>query len=96
MDISMVIMILGVLVALTNVVVSVLKGLFSELPTNILAVIVGIILTIAAGVAYFQINGLMIYWYTVVAMIVVGFMVAYAAMFGFDKLKEAMSWKDEK
>ena len=29
-------------------------------------------------------------WYYVAAAVVVGFAVAYAAMFGFDKLKEAL------
>ena len=31
-------------------------------------------------------------WYIIVALIVGGFMVAYAAMFGFDKLKQVMDW----
>ena len=32
-------------------------------------------------------------WYLVAALIVLGFLVAYAAMFGFDKLQEIMKWK---
>ena len=35
-------------------------------------------------------------WYMVVAAVVVGFMVAYAAMFGFDKLKEAIMQLEKK
>ncbi len=31
-------------------------------------------------------------WYIVAALIVGGFMVAYAAMFGYDKLMEIMQW----
>ena len=30
-------------------------------------------------------------WYMIFAAVVLAFMVAYAAMFGFDKLKEALS-----
>lgn len=30
-------------------------------------------------------------WYMVFAAVVLAFMVAYAAMFGFDKLKEALA-----
>ena len=30
-------------------------------------------------------------WYAVVAAVVVGLLVAYGAMFGFDKLKEALT-----
>ena len=29
-------------------------------------------------------------------MVVMGFMVAYAAMFGFDKLRQVMNWGDKK
>lgn len=94
MEVSVVIAIIGVLVALTNIVVEVLKKLtYDKMPTNILAVIVAEMLTIASGVAYFQINGIAILWYTIIAFIVCGFMVAFAAMFGFDKLKDVMNWK---
>jgi len=37
-----------------------------------------------------------IVWYTVVGAVVLGFFVAYAAMFGFDKLKEAIAQLDQK
>ena len=67
MELSVIITIIGVLVALTNIVVQVLKtSTWEKLPTNLLA------------------------------LIVAGFMVAYAAMFGFDKLKEIMNWSDRK
>lgn len=93
MEITMIVTVIGILVALTNVVVEVLKRItYSKIPTNILAVIVGIILTIVSGMAYFQINSIQIIWYMIVALIVIGFMVSYAAMFGFDKLKEIMNW----
>ena len=48
---------------------------------------------IVVGIAYCQINVIAITWYLVAALIVAGFMVAYAAMFGFDKLQEIMKWK---
>ena len=49
-------------------------------------------LTIAAGIAYCQIKAVAMTWYIVAALIVGGFMVAYAAMFGYDKLMEIMQW----
>ena len=70
------------------------KSTWDKLPTNVLALIVAEALTLAAGFAYFQIKALPIAWYVVAAFVVVGFMVAYAAMFGFDKLKEIMNWGD--
>lgn len=93
MELSVIIAIVGVLVALTNVIVEVAKkATWDKLPTNILALIVAVALTLAAGFAYCQIEAITITWYIVVAFVVVGFMVAYAAMFGFDKLKEIMNW----
>jgi len=96
MDLSVIISIIGGLVALTNVIVEVTKkATWNKLPTNVLALVVAIALTLAAGFAYFQIKALSITWYIVVSFVVVGFMVAYAAMFGFDKLKEIMRWGEK-
>lgn len=97
MELSAIVTIIGVLVALTNVVVQVLKtSTWEKMPTNLLAWLVAEALTVGAGLAYCQINDIRLVWYLVAAMIVVGFMVAYAAMFGFDKLKEIMDWGDRK
>lgn len=96
MDLSVIIPIIGVLVALTNVIVEVAKKVtWDKLPTNILALIVAITLTMASGFAYYQIKALPITWYIVVSFVVIGFMVAYAAMFGFDKLREIMGWGEK-
>ena len=93
MELSEIIAAIGVLVALTNIIVEVVKkATWGKLPTNVLALVVAVILTDAAGVAYCQIKALPMEWYTVVSLVVLGFMVAYAAMFGFDKLKEIMNW----
>ena len=96
MDMSVIITIIGVLVALTNVIVEVTKkATWDKLPTNILALIVAVVLTLAAGFAYCQINAVAVTWYIVVSFVVIGFMVAYAAMFGFDKLREIMGWGEK-
>ena len=96
MDLSVIIPIIGVLVALTNVIVEVTKKVtWDKLPTNILALIVAIALTMASGFAYYQIKALPITWYIVVSFVVIGFMIAYAAMFGFDKLREIMGWGEK-
>lgn len=88
---STVISIIGVLVVLTNIIVQVLKKVtWEKLPTNILAVAVSMALTLMAFFAYCQIKAIAVVWYMVVAAIVLGFMVSYAAMFGYDKLMEAI------
>ena len=97
MELSVIITIIGVLVALTNIVVQVLKtSTYEKLPTNLLALIVAEGLTIGVGLAYCQSNAILLAWYMVAALVVAGFMVAYAAMFGFDKLKEIMNWNTRK
>lgn len=90
-DWSIILSIVGALVVVTNIIVQVLKKLtWDKLPTNILAIIVSMLLTLAVFFAYCQIKSVAVVWYTVAAAIVLGFFVAYAAMFGFDKLKEAI------
>ena len=83
----------AVLVALTNIITQVIKKVtWDKLPTNILCVIISMVITIVTGFAYCQIQAVAITWYLVIAIIVAGFVVAYAAMFGFDKLTEVIDW----
>ncbi len=90
----MVALILPVVLALTivtNIIVEALKGLtYGKLPTNILAFIVAMVVTLVAFFAACQIVGIPIVWYMVVGAIVLGFFVCFAAMYGFDKLKQTM------
>lgn len=75
----------------TNIVTEVLKKItWNKLPTNVLVVLVAEILTLAAGAAYAQMNSVTIVWYYVIGAVVMGIFVAYAAMFGFDKFKQAL------
>lgn len=89
MELTVLFSYIGVLVVLTNIIVEVLKKvIWDKLPTNILAVIVSVVLTLVAFFAHTSYNQIVIEWYYVAGTIVVGFLVAYAAMFGYDKLKQ--------
>lgn len=91
-NIPVLLSIIGALVVVTNIIVQVLKNLtWDKLPTNILAVIVSMVLTLVAFFAYCQISSIAVTWYMVIAAVVVGFLTSYAAMFGFDKLKETIA-----
>lgn len=91
-NIPVLLSVIGALVVVTNIIVQVLKNLtWDKLPTNILAVIVSMVLTLVAFFAYCQICSIAVEWYMVVAAVVVGFLTSYAAMFGFDKLKESIT-----
>lgn len=92
-NISFVIAAIGVLTALTNIIVEVLKKItWDKLPTNIVALLVGEALCMLTGILYAQYNSIAINWQCIAVLFVGGFLVAYAAMFGFDKLKEVLNW----
>lgn len=80
-----------VLMIVTNIITEVLKKLtWDKLPTNIVAFLVAMVVTLLAFFAVCQIAGIAIAWYMVVGAVVLGIFVAYAAMFGFDKLKQTL------
>lgn len=88
-DISVLISVIGALVVLTNLITEVFKKLLSDqFPTNITATTIAMILTLASFFAYTSYKNISVEWYYVAAAVIIGFMVAYAAMFGFDKLKQ--------
>ena len=79
------------LMIVTNIIVEVVKGLtWGKLPTNVLAFFVAMAVTLLAFFAMCQIAGIQVTWYMVVGAIVLGFFVCFAAMYGFDKLKQTM------
>lgn len=83
---------IALLVALTNIVVEVLKKLtWNKIPTDLLAILVAVVLTMLAFFAWASYAELTVLWYYIAAAVVAGLMVAYAAMFGFDKLKDILT-----
>lgn len=86
---SIILTIIAVLVFVTNIIVEVIKGLFPGVPTNIVAVVVALIITVLALFILCAVMEITIIWYYVVAAVIMGIFVGYAAMFGFDKFKEA-------
>ncbi len=91
MDLSIIITVLGFLTVVTNIVTEVLKKItYSFIPTEILTVIVSQFLTVFSYVLYCKYSAIDVTWYNNISAVVVGFLVSYGAMFGFDKLKEAI------
>ena len=87
--ISTLLIVVAVATVLVNIVVEVLKKITWDLiPTNLLAFIVAETITLLAFFAICQVRGIPVVWYMVAAAVVLGLIVAYAAMFGFDKLRE--------
>lgn len=96
-DLAAIISIIGALTLATNVITEVIKQSIKNFPAQITALIVAMALTVSAFFAYAAISGIVVTWYMVVAAVVAGFFVSYAAQFGFDKLKELIyKFKGEK
>ena len=75
------------LTVVTNIVVQVLKGLLYDLiPTNLLAFLVAVIVTVGTGFALWSYYKFVITGWMIAALVALCFAVAFAAMFGYDKL----------
>lgn len=76
-----------VLTLVTNIIVQVLKSLvYDIIPTNLLAFIVAVLVTVGTGYGVWAYYGFQITGWMIMALIAVCFVVAFSAMFGYDKL----------
>ena len=92
MDYAMILTAIGFLTVLVNLIVQVVKPLtYAKIPTEILATVLSEVLTLLAYFGYGEYAGWTVTWYTVAAAVVVGLLVSYAAQFGYDKLKDALT-----
>lgn len=71
-----------------NIIVEVVKRLIPKVPTDIVVFIISIVITVLALYIAASVMKITVMWYYAVGAVVLGVFVAYAAMFGFDKLKE--------
>jgi len=91
MAISAILLAALILTVATNIIVQVLKKLtWGKIPANVLAFIVAMVVTLLAFFAVCEIMGWAVTWYMVAGAVALGVFVCYAAMFGFDKLREAL------
>lgn len=82
------ILVLGVLVFLVNVIVEVTKNIYplDKMHTNYYVTILSIVLTVLSYFMYLSYSGTKFVWYYLVTAIILGFLVAYIAMLGWEKL----------
>ena len=73
-----------------NIIVEVVKKLFPKVPTTFVAAGLSVVLTVTAFLVWAAFTATAVLWYHIVAAIVLGLFVAYGAMFGFDKFKDAL------
>lgn len=86
---SILLVVMAGLVFATTIIVELIKGLFPKVPTNFVAVIVALIVTVLAALILCTVLQITVMWYYAVGAVVMGLFVGYAAMFGFDKFKTA-------
>ena len=92
-SVTSILAVIGALAFMVSVITQVFKGVgvLSKIPTDILVFVLSIGLTIIAFVAYMQYIQQAILWYMVLASIMAGFIVAFVAMYGWEKFSEL--WK---
>jgi hypothetical protein len=97
---STAILVIGLLAFGVSIIVQVIKSLplLNKIPTNAVVFVLAIILSVVALFVYAQIMAIVVYWYYVVAAVILGFFVAYIAIFGwtqFNELYKRFVRKDE-
>lgn len=82
--------IIGALAFMVSVITQVFKGVgvLAKIPTDILVFVLSIGMTVTAFVAYMQYIQQTILWYMILAAILAGFLVAFVAMYGWEKFAE--------
>ena len=90
MNIVTILMVLPLLVALTNMITNVIKGLCEAFATHakLIAPVVAVALTLLATAAYLQVFSVAATWYWYAGGAISGLVVAYVAMNGYDGLYE--------
>ena len=82
--------VIGALAFMVSVITQVFKGVgvLAKIPTDILVFVLSIGMTVTAFVAYMQYIQQTILWYMILAAILAGFLVAFVAMYGWEKFAE--------
>lgn len=93
LDPTTVLLLIGVIAFFVSVITQVFKGVgvLSKIPTDLVVFVLSIALTVVTFVAYMQYTGQAIIWYMYIAAVLAGFLVAFVAMYGWEKLTELWS-----
>ncbi len=81
-------LVVGLLAFAVSVIVEVLKNIsiLEPIPTDLIVILLSMVITVLALFAYSAYANLVLTWYMIVGAIIVGFFVAFIAMYGWDKL----------
>lgn len=89
-NMAIIMSVIGALTFVVTVITQVIKGVgvFKKIPTDMLVLVLSIGITVVAFIAYMQYIHMTILWYMILAAILAGFVVAFVAMYGWEKLSE--------
>lgn len=92
-NMTIILAVIGALAFIVSVITQVIKGIgiFNKVPTDIVVFVLSIGITVVAFIAYMQYTQMDILWYMILASVIAGFVVAFVAMYGWEKLSEL--WK---
>lgn len=92
-NMTIILAVIGALAFIVSVITQVIKGIgiFNKVPTDVLVFVLSIGITVIAFIAYMQYIQMAILWYMILASVIAGFVVAFVAMFGWEKLSDL--WK---
>ncbi len=84
---------IGAIAFMVSVITQVFKGVgvLAKIPTDLLVLVLSVGITVAAFIAYMQSMNAVIVWYMIAAAVMAGFVAAFVAMYGWEKLSEL--WK---
>lgn len=87
-SLSNIILLIGLLTFLVNVIVEITKGLYplNQVHTNYYVLVLSIMLSLLSYFVYIAYMQIAFIWYYLVAALIIGFIVAYLAMYGWEKL----------
>lgn len=85
--------IVGVLAFLVSAITEVTKGIgfLKRIPTDLQVIALSLAISVIAYFAYCSYNRIEAVWYLVIGVILLGFLVAFVAMYGWDKFTELWS-----
>lgn len=92
-NLTLIMAVVGVLAFVVSVITQVFKGVgaLKKIPTDILVFVLSIVLTVVTYVAYMDYIQQTVIWYMFIVAVIAGFMVAFVAMYGWEKISEL--WK---
>lgn len=78
----------GMLAFAVSVIIEVIKNVkfLAAIPTDLVVIVLSIVLSVVATLAYASITELAITWILIVGSVIAGFFVAFIAMYGWEKI----------